>query len=151
MQDKVSLNCARFKYMKKLISEKFAAYGILSLLCIFVVFHILVLCGILPSNIVWGGRITNRNELIRMETVSILINLVIISIVAVRAGILKLKINSTILRIAFWLMFVLFTLNTIGNLLSKNEFEKSAFTPITFLLAIFCLRLAIEKNTNSEA
>lgn len=132
--------------MKKLISEKFAAYGTLTLLSIFVVFHILVIAGLVPMNIVWGGRISNRAELLRMELVSIAVNLIIIAIVAVRARILKFRINPTILQVAFWLMFVLFTLNTLGNLLSLNVFEKYAFTPITLLLAIFCFRLAIEKK-----
>ena len=137
--------------MKKLISARFAAYAILILLTVFLIFHFIVIAGFVPMNIVWGGRITSREELIRMETVSIFINLVIISIVAVRTGILKFMINPKILQVAFWLMFVLFTLNTVGNLFAKNDFEKFAFTPITFLLAIFCLRLAIEKDVKSVA
>ncbi|MGZ5243047.1 MAG: hypothetical protein ACXWDO_07500 [Bacteroidia bacterium] len=132
--------------MKDLISAKFAAYSVFILLSVFVVFHFFVVAGVVPQDIVWGGRISSREELIRMETISILVNLIMISIAAVRARILKFRINSTILRVAFWLMFVLFSLNTLGNLLSLNDFEKYAFTPVTLLLAIFSLRLAIDKN-----
>ncbi len=135
-----------FSIMKKLISEKTAAYGTLILLSIFVIFHLFVVAGFVPQNIVWGGRITNREELLRMEAISILINLAIISIVAVRAGLVKVRTRSTILKVAFWLMFVLFALNTIGNLFSLNTFEKYAFTPVTFILAVFCLRLALDKK-----
>jgi hypothetical protein len=132
--------------MKKLISARFSAFSTVFLLSIFVVFHILVMLKLVPSNIVWGGRLNTPAEMMRMETISVTINLIMIAFAAVRAGILKFRINPNILQVAFWLLFVLFTLNTLGNILSLNTFEKYAFTPVTFLLAIFCLRLAIDKK-----
>lgn len=85
--------------------------------------------------------------MIQFEIVSILINMVMIAVVAIYAGYLNLKINPKIIKVTLWIMVVLFLLNTIGNLFSNNEMEKIIFTPITLLLAIFCLRLAMEKQT----
>ena len=120
----------------------------LIILSLVVLFHVCVLIGIIPPGIVWGGRIRTRDELVKMESISILINLVMLQIVMVRAGYFKIKINPLIIKITLWAMALLFLLNTIGNLFSENDFEKMAFTPLTFLLAIFCIRLAIAKTSN---
>ena len=111
-----------------------------------VLFHICVLVGFIPPEIVWGGRISDRSELVKMEIISILVNLDMLQIVMVRAGYFKIKINPFIIKIALWAMAILFLLNTIGNIFSKNDFEKFAFTPLTLILAIFCIRLAISKR-----
>ncbi len=71
-----------------------------------------------------------------------------LQIVLIRAGYFKLKINPVIIKIALWIMAFLFLLNTIGNLFSENDFEKLAFTPLTLILAIFCIRLATTNNSN---
>lgn len=133
--------------MKNIISENLAIKGILIILSLVVLFHLCVLVGFVPPEIVWGGRISDRSELVKMEIISILINLVMLQIVMVRAGYFKIKINPMIIKIALWVMAILFLLNTIGNIFSKNEFERFAFTPLTFILAIFCIRLAISKES----
>ena len=132
--------------MKNIISENLAIKGILIILSMVVLFHLCVLIGIVPPEVVWGGRISDRSELVKMEIISILINLVMLQIVMVRAGYFKIKINPMIIKIALWAMAILFLLNTIGNIFSKNDFEKFAFTPLTLILAIFCIRLAISKR-----
>jgi len=48
-------------------------------------------------------------------------------------------------RVVMWIMFVLFTANTIGNLFSLNELESIIFTPITLVLALQTLRLALHR------
>jgi hypothetical protein len=42
-------------------------------------------------------------------------------------------------------MSLLFFLNTIGNFISKNDFERMIFTPLTLILSILFLRLSILK------
>jgi hypothetical protein len=132
--------------VKKLITEKFALRGLLTILSLIVVFHFLVLLGIIPFEIVWGGRLKDHSQMLAYETVSITLNLVMLTIVGVKADVLKLNVNRMILNVALWFMFGLFLLNTIGNLFSINEFEKMVFTPLTLILAIFSLRAAINKD-----
>jgi hypothetical protein len=111
---------------------------------IMVVFHFLILTSVIPFEIVWGGRLKNHSQMLSFETISIATNLLLLAVVSIYAGIIKVKINQGIIAGAFWLMFGLFSSNTLGNLLSNNQLEKILFTPVTLLLALFSLRLAVE-------
>lgn len=123
-----------------------AIYGLLISLAMITVFHLLVISGIIPFQIVWGGRLENFSQMLFLEMVSISLNLLMIAIVAIYANLLKWRINQVVIRIGLWAMFVLFFINTIGNLFSINELEKLIFTPVTLLLSLFSLRLAINKS-----
>ena len=131
--------------MKNLLAAQTAAYGLILIQSLVLVFHFLVLFGVVPFEIVWGGRLKDVEEMRGFETVSILLNALMIGAVAIYVRLLPIKMNPKILRLAFWVMFVLFALNTVGNLMAVNEYERIIFTPLTFLLAIFSLRLAISK------
>ncbi|UYZ60746.1 hypothetical protein [Hymenobacter latericus] len=129
--------------MKTLLSERVAAYGMLLIVSLALVFHGLVLAGLVPADIVWGGGKKDPQQLLVLESVSVAINLLMWAVVAERVGWLKLGIHPRVVQGAWWLMVGLFLLNTVGNLLSVNSFEKAFFTPITLLLAVFSLRLAL--------
>jgi hypothetical protein len=131
--------------VKKLISERVAANGLLVLLSLVVGFHLLVLTGVIPYQIVWGGRLNTQEQMLRFEVVSVLLNLLMLAVVGVKAGVLKWAIPPVIIKVGLWVMGGLFLANTVGNLFSTNEFEKLAFTPLTLLLALFSLRLAMSK------
>jgi hypothetical protein len=132
--------------MKKMFTERTASYCIFITLSLIVLFHLLVLAGIIPFQIVWGGRLTNRSQMLRFESISIVINLVMLAIVAIRAGWWNVRFHPLFITIVLWLMGALFLLNTLGNLLSINTFEKLVFTPLTLLLALCCFRLAVNKQ-----
>ncbi|HEV7329552.1 MAG TPA: hypothetical protein VGN63_00780 [Flavisolibacter sp.] len=127
--------------MKKTLSEQIATYGLLCILGPMILFHILVLGGVVPYTIAWGGRLTSPTEMIRFETISIISLLLMIIIVTIHAGILKIRVQPIVLKIAFGVMAGLFLLNTLGNMQSLNETERLIFTPVTFLLFLFSLRL----------
>lgn len=129
--------------MKFLLTEKQAAYGLIIIFSTVVLFHLLVLSGLLPHTIVWGGRLSNRAELIQFELISIGLNLGMLFLILIRAGLVPIRINSTMLKALLWAMAGLFMLNTVGNLLSVNDFERITFTPITALLSVFCTKLAL--------
>lgn len=133
--------------MKKLISERSAAITILILLSIFLVFHFLVMLGVIPFEIVWGGRLTDRSQMLRSETVSVIVNLIMIAIVAIKANVLQVELPQVFIKVILWLMFLLFLLNTLGNVFSLNKFEQLVFTPVTLVLSLLSLRLALEKKT----
>lgn len=132
--------------MKKIISERFAAITLLSLLSLFLLFHFMIMLGVIPFEIVWGGRLTNRSQMLRSETVSVILNLLMIGVVAIKTNILKIDLPQLFLKIILWLMFLLFLLNTLGNLFSLNKFEQFVFTPVTLVLSLLSLRLALSKT-----
>ena len=128
--------------MKKIIPELLAIRAMLITLSLFLVFHLLVIAGIIPYGIVWGSRLNSRAEMLNFEAISVCINVIILVIVLIRAALLRLPVPITALRVALFLIAALFLLNTIGNLLSGNLFERIAFTPVTLLLFVCSLRLA---------
>lgn len=105
-------------------------------------FHILVLLEQIPSDMVWGGKITTHEEMVQMELISILVNILLLCVTAIKLNWIKYKLKS--IQFLMWTMFILFLINTIGNIFSENETEKMIFTPITLLLSILSLRMAIE-------
>lgn len=110
---------------------------------LFVLFHLLVIVGIVPDAIVWGGRVKDRQKLVAMEVVSLSTILLTGAVGFVRA--LQLAQGEVFLltTILSWLFFAVFVLNTIGNLLAKTAVERVAFTPVTLILAYIFLRLAL--------
>ena len=131
--------------MNNLDTTRIATYGLLIILSLIIIFHLMVMVGIIPFGMVWGGRLKSTSQMLSFEAISIGTNLVMLGVVAIKAGILKVSVNRTVLQIALWAMAGIFLLNTLGNAVSKDELEKIISTPLTFLLAIFSLRLAINK------
>ena len=131
--------------MKRLIPFKTAANVNLIIMGLFVVFHVLVILGVTPQNIVWGGRLTTKQELVQHELLSIVLMSVCILITLWKANYLPLKIR-IIPTIGMWLLVPLFLFNTVGNIFAVTLFEKLVFTPMTIILAFFSLRMAIEKT-----
>ncbi len=129
--------------MKQLISVQTAAKVLLALLLVVIIFHLLVLTGIIPYTIVWGGRLDDAGQMRVFEIVSITVNVLIISVVAIRAGYWRVPVRMGVVRGVLWVFVALFALNTFGNLLAESMWEKVIFTPLTFILALLCWRLAL--------
>jgi hypothetical protein len=132
--------------MEKLITQKQAIIVTIILLVMVLVFHVLVLTETIPYTIVWAGKIRSLEEMRRFEIISICVNSLLIFIFLLRANYVQNRIPLKILNGIIWLLVVLFSLNTIGNLFAKSKFELYFFTPLTFILAILCLRIVIGKT-----
>ena len=129
--------------VRRLVSERFAANAMLLILALVVVFHVLVITGVIPFEVVWGGRLGSQSQMIVFESVSLFLNLIMFVAVAIQAGRLKVKINRTITTLVLWLMTFLFLVNTLGNIFSANQVERIIFTPLTAALCMLSFRLAI--------
>ena len=117
-------------------------------------FHLSIIIGLIDYSIVWGGRLNSKSEMYSFEFTSILLNLFFLMIVLVDSKSIKLKVNPKYLLISYWLMFILFFFNTLGNLFSKSSLETKIFTPVTIILTILCLMIILlkrkEKNENAK-
>lgn len=122
-----------------------AKKGLIVLFSIIILFHLSILTGIIPYTIVWGGRLNSDIEMYRFEAVSLFLNTLFLIITLIKANSLKINIRRKIVNGLFWVMGVLFFLNTIGNLFSKNYLELIMFTPLTALLCVFSILVALEK------
>jgi hypothetical protein len=120
-----------------------AQWGLLILLSLFLVLHFMILIKIIPYNLVWGGKLKSDKEMYRFEIFSILINSLFVIVILMQMSFLKIDIPKKLITYSLWLMTGLFLLNTLGNAISKNKLEKRLFTPVTILLAMFSLTLAL--------
>ncbi len=117
----------------------------LFLLSIVTAFHLCIIVKLIPYSIAWGGRLKNDIEMYTFETISIFINLFLISILLVKGNYLKLRLNEKLINIVLWIFFFIFILNTIGNLLAKTNFEK-AFSVLTLILSILIWNILKKKE-----
>jgi len=132
--------------MKKLISQKQAINIMIALLNAVLVFHTLVLTAVIPYAIVWAGKVSSVEEMKKLEVISICINAFAILVFVLKADYIQHKMPVKILNAIILLLAVLFSLNTIGNLFAKSKFEFYFFTPLTFILAVLCLRIVVDKK-----
>jgi len=131
--------------MKKLITPRLAAFGTAAILSSVLVFHGLILTGIIPYAITWGGRLKSYEQMVQFETVSIVINLMMLAVILIKAGWLKISMKPVIINAALWMMGGLFVMNTVGNMFAVSLLERWIATPLTALLALFSLRLAMAR------
>jgi hypothetical protein len=112
------------------MNPKTAIKTMLFLLVAVVLFHLSIVLKIVPYEITWGGRLKNDSEMYVFESISILINLLLITILLIKGQYLRELVSMKIVDIALWIFFVLFGLNTVGNIFSETNFEKY-FTILT--------------------
>ena len=99
------------------------------------VFHVLILIRLIPYEITWGGNLKTVEEMYVFETLSILINLFFAFILLQKGEYIRYVMGRKTVNMILWIFFVLFVLNTIGNLFAKTNFEKF-FTLLTLTSAI---------------
>lgn len=133
------------KAIKK-IDIKIAAMILMGILSCFMVFHLLILLGIIPYSFVWGGLIENTTQMYLFEAVSLIINLLVITIVGIKSGYTKHYLPERIVKLLLWIFLILFALNTVGNLFAQSKLEMLIFTPLTFICTLLFYRMAIEDN-----
>ena len=138
--------------MKTIINFNQAILTSLFLIGLLILFHLSILIGVIifdyaPIDFLWGGQIKTVEQLLKFEIVSLLISFVFFFLVLIKSKRLNLPKLIGVAHVAMWVLFVKFSLNTIGNLLAKTTFEKF-FAIATGLLAFLLLRIALEKNTN---
>lgn len=125
---------------------RIAPYFMTSVFLLSLIFHTLVLSGVIDYRIVWGGRMQTLDQMYSFEGISLGINGIFFLLMLIHHAWIRISISFRVMRGIFWGMFVLFILNTVGNLLSANSMEKIIFTPVTALLAFFSFILARSKN-----
>lgn len=123
-----------------------ATMGLLILLSLVLLLHFLILLNIIPYHIIWGGKLKSKKEMYRFEFFSVLINSLFIFVILAQASFLNINLPIKIITYALWFMTCLFLLNTFGNAVSKNKIERLLFTPITLLLFLFSLVLAVSNK-----
>ena len=141
--------------MKRIINFHQAVIASLFLTGLLILFHLAILIGILffeyaPIESLWGGQMKTAEQLFRFEIVSFLVSCVVFFLVLIKAKRLNMNRFVGLANISMWVLFVLFLLNTFGNLMAKSNFEKF-FAIFTGLLAFLLLRVALEKKVKERS
>jgi hypothetical protein len=132
--------------MMKIINANVAGNILLICLALLAAFHVFVIIGIVPSDIIWGGQIDDpHSNLFTLEIIALFVLVLFAIIISAKMGYIKANKFRKPTTIGVWIVFAYFVLNTIGNLASDVSFENLIFAPITILMALCSLRLAIEK------
>jgi hypothetical protein len=109
-------------------------------------YHFLILTEVIPFTAVWGGRLRTQDEMIQLESLSILVNALFLMVLYLKIRRYRAGQSVTWINATLWLFVVLYLLNTLGNLVSFSSLETIVFTPLTLILALFTARLALEKS-----
>lgn len=113
------------------------------------VFHALILIGIVPPEIAWGGRAESLPVDLRIaEAFALLVLALFGLIVAGKAGYTRSERWAKISSVGIWIIFLFFVLNTVGNAVSLSPLERTVFAPVTFIFSLLSLRLALSKTVD---
>ena len=131
--------------MKKLIGFKQAGNILMICMALLAVVHLLILFRVIPYEIVWGGQIQDASSLLLFETVALVVTLLFAMVIALKIGYIRAGRLQIVANIGMWIIFMYFVLNTLGNIASSVSIENLVFAPITVILSLLALRLAVER------
>ena len=120
----------------------------IGLLTLVIIFHGFIIAKIIPYNIAWGGRLENDSQMYVFESISILINGFLITVLFLKGNYIKHSFSERMLNGILRFFQVLFILNTIGNIVAKTNFEKY-FALLTAIFAIF-IWIILKRNTRNR-
>lgn len=144
---KLTYSCHREdKKMIHKIPYQTALKSMFVLLTTILIFHFMIIAGVIPYTIVWGGRLSNSAEMVKFELVSITINAVTLLIMMMKADTIKRIVPNNVLTMLLWGLFYLFVANTFANVFSATLFERVVFTPLTGLYALFTYRIVTQRT-----
>ena len=130
---------------RKLIPLRLASLGLLGSLALVLVFHGLVIGGVLPAGLVWGGMaVGDHVNFLLLEAVALAVTLLFMTLVLFRSGVFERGRTSIMVTTGIWLMFGYLTLSAVANVASGTQFDNWFFAPGSAILAILTLRLALE-------
>jgi hypothetical protein len=132
--------------MAKLTGPHMAGRVLLAGLALLAAFHLLVLLGVVPGSAVWGGRVADSPEnLLGLEVVGVVVTLAFALIVAGKVRSLGAGRRSRFFDVAIWVVFGYFVLNVVGNVASSSPLEQAVFIPVSVVLSLLALRLAVAR------
>lgn len=103
-----------------------------------IAFHLLVLVGIIPYSLVWGGKLSSTTEMYSYELPALGISLFFTWLLCMEAGRVKFKFPKRVRTLSLISFLLLFVLNTLGNALASTAFEKSlAFVTALMVVLLF--------------
>lgn len=115
-----------------------------SILAGVILLQVALVAGAPLGHLAWGGQErTLPTKLKWASSLSALFLAAIAWIILIHGHVIERAVPYDWTRIALWIFVVQFALNTVANLSSKSIAEKLIMSPLTAVLAAFCLALAL--------
>ena len=121
-----------------MVNKRIALKLMTGLLSLILLFHLCVLFGIFSHEKVWAGKLNSLDEMKIFETISIVINVFLITILFFKSKNIKNNVTNKVVNVILWGFVFLFALNTIGNLFAKSIIEQILGTALTFISSVLC-------------
>jgi hypothetical protein len=116
---------------------------LVALLALLAVFQIALAAGAPFGRFAWGGKSSVLPSRQRLGSVVSVVIYAVIAVVALdRAGLIDI-LPDLLSRIAMWVVVGFFALSIIPNLMSSSRAERSVMVPVTALLAVLSLLVAL--------
>ncbi len=115
----------------------------LAILAALFLFHVLVLAGRLPADLVWGGRVQTRAGLIALEGFALVLLLGMAAVGMIKAGWLQAPASISTVDYILWGISAFFALSTVGSLAGRQRFERVFLAPLAFILMLLSMALAL--------
>ncbi len=132
------------KSVKNIITAKAAITTFIILSGLTLVYHFLILTQVVPYANAWGGQLKSLSDMYAFEAVSVVMQLVIVSLAYARYRDVVSGKKRQLFKVVMYVLVGLFALNTLDNLASTSTFETIVFTPMTLVLAVVSWRLAVD-------
>jgi hypothetical protein len=132
--------------MKNLNGANLSGFILLISMGLMTIFHIFVLVNVIPAGALRGGEINQLAiGLLTLEIITLFVTLIFTAMIAAKMEYIKAGKFKKTIHIGVWILFAFLILNIWGNLAWGMSVETLVFAPISLLLAICALRLAVEK------
>ncbi|MFY7861795.1 MAG: hypothetical protein ACOVP5_06160 [Chitinophagales bacterium] len=132
------------------MNYKLACHLMITLLGVVLLFHLSIITGLVDFKLVWGGRLKTQEEMFVFESISLALNAYLLLIILQKANWIKQLFSPKVQNVSLWIFTVIFSLNTLGNLLANNLFEKIAGTAMTLFSAYACWIIVRKKESTSS-
>ena len=113
---------------KEVVASRIAIVLFLGMAC----FQLLVAVGLGSVSVLWGGGYSELTMGLRLASI------LAATILCGMAYVVHQRHQQGRCKVASWMVFAYMCLNTLGNALSENVYERSIMTPLTIILA-FCV------------
>lgn len=132
------------------MNTKLACHLMITLLGVVLLFHLSIITGLVDFKLVWGGRLKTQEEMFVFESISLALNAYLLLIILQKENWIKQLFSPKVQNVSLWIFTVIFSLNTLGNLLANNLFEKIAGTAMTLFSAYACWIIVRKKELTSS-
>lgn len=110
------------------------------------ILHFSILFGLIPYDQVWAGRLKNLEEMYRFETVSILINVFVLTVLFVKRRMVKQQKQRKWMNYLLKGLGIFFALNTIGNLFAESKLELILGSAVTLTLSVLFFKVSMNEK-----